>query len=124
MDKLLLNTVLASTSLLTLSFFTPSVQATFWDMSEKLSVRQQIRQKDSVLGVERWAEHLVVSSTFVTLNSLEDTNQRRIVADDARQDESLMVGILPPYTHTHTHTYTHTHTHTHTICLCKYQYIV
>jgi ankyrin repeat protein len=64
--------------------------ATFWEMGEEeLSVKQRVRQQDSVLGVEKWAEHLVVSSTFVTLNSLGDPGQRRIVADDSQEDESL-----------------------------------
>jgi ankyrin repeat protein len=63
--------------------------ATFWEMEEKLSVRQRVRQQDSVLGVEKWEEHLVVSSCFVTLESLDETNQRRIVADDTQEDESL-----------------------------------
>ena len=58
---------------------------------DELSVRHRVRQQDSILGVERWTGHLVVSSTFVTLNSLEDINQRRIVADDSREDESLTV---------------------------------
>ena len=67
-------------------------QATFWEMGEEeLSVKQRVRQQDSVLGVEKWAEHLVVSSTFVTLNSLGDPGQRRIVADDSQEDESLTV---------------------------------
>ena len=70
-------------------------QATFWEMGEEeLSVKQRVRQQDSVLGVEKWAEHLVVSSTFVTLNSLEDLGQRRIVADDTTEDESLTVRLL------------------------------
>ena len=60
-------------------------------MEEKLSVRQRVRQQDSVLGVEKWEEHLVVSSCFVTLESLDETNQRRIVADDTQEDESLTV---------------------------------
>ena len=54
-------------------------------------MKQRVRQQDSVLGVEKWAEHLVVSSTFVTLNSLGDPGQRRIVADDSQEDESLTV---------------------------------
>ena len=66
---------------------------------EEMSVKQRVRQQDSVLGVERWAGHLVVSSTFVTLNSIEDLGQRRIIADDTREDESLTVR----HTHTHTH---------------------
>ena len=60
-------------------------------MGEEMSVRQRVRQQDSVLGVEKWEEHLVVSSCLVTLNSLDDSNQRRIVADDTQEDESLTV---------------------------------
>ena len=72
-----------------------TVQATFWEMSgEELSVKQRVRQQDSVLGVEKWEEHLVVSSTFVTLNSLQDIAQRRIVADDSIEDESLTVSRM------------------------------
>ena len=44
-----------------------------------------------MLGVEKWEEHLVVSSCFVTLENLDETNQRRIVADDTQEDESLTV---------------------------------
>ena len=60
-------------------------------MTEELSVKQRVRQQDSVLGVGKWVGHLVISSTFVTLNSLDDSNQRRIVADDTQEDESLVV---------------------------------
>ena len=81
------------------------MKATFWEISEEeMGVKQRVRQQDSVLGVERCAGQLVVSSTFVTLNSLEDPAQRRIVADDAREDESLSVRQpYPPPTHSTTH---------------------
>ena len=58
---------------------------------EELSVQRSVKQQDSVLGVGQWAENLVISSTFVTVNSLTDSNQRRIVADDTQEDESLTV---------------------------------
>ena len=71
------------------------VQAPFWEAGEEvLSVKERMRQQDSVLGVERWAGHLVVSSTIVTLNSLENLGQRRTVADDTREDESLTVSYI------------------------------
>ena len=69
-----------------------SLQATLWEVGEEeLSVQRSVKQQDSVLGVGQWAENLVISSTFVTVNSLTDSNQRRIVADDTQEDESLTV---------------------------------
>ena len=47
--------------------------------------------QDTVLQVGLCGDQVVISSTMITLNSLSDTNQRRIVADDVHEDESLTV---------------------------------
>ena len=47
--------------------------------------------QDTVLQVGLCGDQVVISSTMITLNSLSDTSQRRIVADDVHEDESLTV---------------------------------
>ena len=66
------------------------MQATFWDVSD-LTLQRCVRMQDTVLQVGLCGDRVVISSTMITLNSLSDTNQRRIVADDVHEDESLMV---------------------------------
>ena len=66
------------------------MQATFWDVSD-LTLQRCVRMQDTVLQVGLCGDQVVISSTMITLNSLSDTNQRRIVADDVHEDESLTV---------------------------------
>lgn len=69
-----------------------SPQAVFWDAST-LTLMQSIRLLDTVLGVDMWSQFLVVGSSTIQLVNLHNTDWKRTIADDTKEDESLEVSV-------------------------------
>ena len=67
-------------------------QATFWDAA-KLQMQRYIPQKDTLLSIAHYGHYVVFGSTIITLATLPDCAQPRIIADDGKADESLLVSL-------------------------------